>query len=95
MRHYSLYVATMVLAALVGNGGIYSLSTLAVGLVGLSLLLLGLSPQLVKLAKLTGNHGLERKLSSGVTIADAIAMSPIIILGVVLAAAILRGMFAS
>ena len=95
MRHYSLYVATMVLAALVGNGGIYSLSTLAVGLVGLSLLLLGLSPQLVKLAKLTGNHGLERKLSSGVTIADAIAMSPIIILGVVLAAAILRWMFAS
>ena len=85
----------MVLAALVGNGGIYSLSTLAVGLVGLSLLLLGLSPQLVKLAKLTGNHGLERKLSSGVTIADAIAMSPIIILGVVLAAAILRWMFAS
>ncbi len=95
MRHFSLYVATMVLAALVGNGGIYSLSTLAVGLVGLSLLLLGLSPQLVKLAKLMGNHGLDRKLSSGVTIADAIAMSPIMILGVVLAAAILHGMFAS
>ena len=95
MRHFSLYVATMVLAVLVGNGGIYSLSTLAVGLVGLSLLLLGLSPQLVKLAKLMGNHGLDRKLSSGVTIADAIAMSPIMILGVVLAAAFLSDVFAS
>ena len=95
MRYFSLYVATMVLAALFGSGGIDSLFTLAAGLVGLSLLLLGLSPQLVKLAKLMGNHGLDRKLSSRVTIADAIAMSPIMILGVVLAAALLRGMFAS
>ena len=58
-------------------------------------MLLGFSLQLVKLAELMGNNGLDRKLSSGVTIVDAIAMSPIIILGVVLAAAILRGMFAS
>ena len=64
-------------------------------LVGLSLLLVGLSPQFVKLAKLMGNHGLDRKLSSGVTIADAIAMSPIMILGVVLAVAFLSEMFAS
>ena len=64
-------------------------------MVGLSLLLLGLSSQLVKLAKLMGNHGLDRKLSSGVTIADAIAMSPIIILGVVVAAAFLSDVFAS
>ena len=95
MRYFSLYVATMVLAALFGSGGIDSLLTLAAGLVGLSLLLLGLSPQLVKLAKLMGNHGLDRRLSSGVTIADAIAMSPIMILGVVLAAAFLNEMFAS
>ena len=95
MRYFSLYVATMVLAALIGSGGIDSLFTLAAGLVALSLLLLGLSTQLVKLAKLTGNHGLERKLSSGVTIADAVAMSPIMILGVVLAASVLRAMFAS
>jgi hypothetical protein len=95
LRHFSLYRATMALAALFGSGGIDSLSTLAVGLVGLSLLLLGLSPQLVKLAELMGNHGLHRKLSSGVTIAEAIAMSPIMILGMVLAAALLRGMFAS
>ena len=95
MRHFSLYLATMALAALFGSGGIDSLSTLAVGLAVLSLLLLGLSPQLVKPAELMGNHGLDRKLSSGVTIADAIAMSPIMILGVVLAAALLRGMFAS
>ena len=95
MRHFSLYLATMTLGALFGSGGIDSLFTLAVGLVGLSLMLLGLSPQLVKLAELMGNHGLDRKLSSGVTIADSIAMSPIMILGVVLAAAILRGMFAS
>ena len=95
MRHFSLYLATMALAALFGSGGIDSLSTLAVGLVGLSLLLLGLSPQLVKLAELMGNHGLDRKLSSGVTIAEAIAMSPIMILGVVFATALLRGMFAS
>ena len=85
----------MALAALFGSGGIDSLFTLAVGLVGLSLLLLGLSPQLVKLAKLMGNHGLDLKLSSGVTIAYAIAMSPIMILGVGLAAAILHGMLAS
>ena len=95
MRQFSSYLATMVLAALFGSGGIDSLFTLAVGLVGLSVLLLGFSPQLVKLAKLMGNHGLDRKLSSGVTIADAIAMSPIMILGVVLAATFLRGMFAS
>ena len=95
MRYFSLYVATMVLAALIGSGGIDSLFTLAAGLVALSLLLIGLSPQLVKLAKLMGNHGLERKLSSGVTIADAVAMSPIMILGVVLAASVLRAMFAS
>ena len=95
MRHFSLYLATMALAALFGSGGIDSLFTLAVGLVGLSLLLVELSPQFVKLAKLMGNHGLDRKLSSGVTIADAIAMSPIMILAVVLAAAFLRGMFAS
>ena len=95
MRHFSLYLATMVLAALFGSGGIDSLFTLAVGLVGLSLLLHGFSPQLVKLVKLMGNHGLDRKLSSGVTIADAIAMSPIMILGVVLAAVFLRGIFAS
>ena len=94
MRYFSLYVATMVLAALFGSGGIDSLFTLAAGLVGLSLLLLGLSKQLVKLAKLMGNHGLDRKLSSDVTIADAIAMSPMVILGVVLAA-VLRGMSAS
>ena len=68
---------------------------LATVLVGLSLLLVGLSPQFVKLAKLMGNHGLDRKLSSGVTIADAIAMSPIMILGVVLAVAFLSEMFAS
>ena len=85
----------MALAALFGSGGIDSLFTLAVGLIGLSLLLHGLSPQLVKLAKLLGNHGLDRKLSSGVTIVDAIAMSPIMILGVVLAVALLRGMVAS
>ena len=95
MRQFSSYLATMALAALFGSGGIDSLFTLAVGLVGLSLLLLGFSPQLVKLAKLMGNHGLDRKLSSGVTIADAIAISPITILGAVLAAALLRGMFAS
>ena len=95
MRQFSSYLATMALAALFGSGGIDSLFTLAVGLVGLSLLLLGFSPQLVKLAKLMGNHGLDRKLSSGVTIADAIAMSPIMILGMVFAAALLRGMFAS
>ena len=95
MRHFSLYLATMALAALFGSGGIDSLSTLAVGLAVLSLLLLGLSPQLVKPAELMGNHGLDRKLSSGVTIADAIAMSPIMILGVVLATALLRGIFAS
>lgn len=64
-------------------------------MVGLSLLLVGLSPQFVKLAKLMGNHGLDRKLSSGVTIADSIAMSPIMILGVVLAAAFLSDVFAS
>ena len=62
---------------------------------GLSLLLVGSSPQFVKLAKLMGNHGLDRKLSSGVTIADAIAMSPIMILGVVIAVAFLNEMFAS
>ena len=85
----------MALAALFGSGGIDSQFTLAVGLIGLSLLLHGLSPQLVKLAKLLGNHGLDRKLSLGVTIVDAIAMSPIMILGVVLAVALLRGIFAS
>ena len=95
LRHFSLYLATMALAARFGSGGIDSLSTLAVGLAVLSLLLLGLSPQLVKPAELMGNHGLDRKLSSGVTIADAIAMSPIMILGVVLAAALLRRMFTS
>ena len=95
MRHFSLYVATMALAALLGSGGIDSLFTLGVGLTGLSLLLHGLAPQLVKLAKLMGNHGLDRKLSSGVTIMDAVAMIPITILGAVLAAATLQWMFAS
>ena len=85
----------MALGALFGSGGIDSPFTFAVGLVGLSLMLLGFSPQLVELAELMGNHGLDRQLPSGVTIADAIAMSPIMILGVVLAVAILRGMFVS
>ena len=85
----------MALGALFGSGGIDSLFTLAVGLVGLSLMLLGFSQQLVELAELMGNRGLDRKLSSGVTIVGAIAMSPIMILGVVLAAAIFRGMLAS
>ena len=95
MRHFSLYVATVVLAALLGSGGIDSFFTLGVGLTGLSLLLLGLAPQLGKLAKLMGNHRLDRKLSSGVTIMDAFAMIPIIILGVVLATVTLKWMFAS
>ena len=95
MRQFRLYLASMALAALFGSGGIDSIFTLAVGLVGILLLVLGFYPQLVKLAKLMGNHGLDRKLSSGVTMADAIAMVCIMILGVVLAAAFLRGMFAS
>ena len=53
----------MALGALFGRGGIDSLFTLAVGLVGLSLTLLGFSPQLVKLAELMGNRELDRKLS--------------------------------
>ena len=95
MRYFSLQIGIIFLVTPLVNGGIDSLVSLAVGLVGLSLMLLGLSPQLVKLAKLMGNHGLDHKLSSGVTIADAIAMSPVMILGVVLAAAFLRGMFTS
>ena len=95
MRYFSLQIGFILLVTPLVNGGIDSLLGLATVLVGLSLLLLGLSPQLVKLAELMGNHGLDRKLSSGVTIADAIAMSPIMILGVVLAAVFLRGMFPS
>ena len=95
MRYFSLQIGIIFLVTPLVNGGIDSLFTFAAGFVGLSLLLLGLSPQLVKLAKLMGNHGLDRKLSSGVTIADAIAMSPIMILGVVLAAAFLSDVFAS
>ena len=95
MRYFRLQIGVIFLVPPLVNGGIDSLFGLASVLVGLSLLLLGLSPQFVKLGKLMGNHGLDRKLSSDVTIADAIAMSPIMILGVVLAAAFLRGMFAS
>ena len=95
MRYFSLQIGVIFLVPPLVNGGIDSLFGLASVLVGLSLLLLGLTPQFVKLGKLMGNHGLDRKLSSGVTIADAIAMSPIMILGVVLAAAFLNEMFAS
>ena len=95
MRYFSLQVGIIFLVTPLVNGGIDSLLGLATVLVGLSLLLVGLSPQFVKLAKLMGNHGLDPKLSSGVTIADAIAMSPIMILGVVLAVAFLSEMFAS
>ena len=95
MRYFSLQIAIIFLVTPPVNGGIDSLLGLATVMVGLSLLLVGLSPQFVKLAKLMGNHGLDRKLSSGVTIADAIAMSPIMILGVVLAAAFLSDVFAS
>ena len=95
MRYFSLQIGVIFLVPPIVNGGIDSLFGLASVLVGLSLLLLGLAPQFVKLGKLMGNHGLDRKLSSGVTIADAIAMSPIMILGVVLAAAFLNEMFAS
>ena len=95
MRYYSLQIGIIFLITPLVNGGIDSLLGLATLLVGLSLLLLGFSPLLVKLGKLMGNHGLDRKLSSGVTIADAIAMSPIMILGVVLAAAFLSDVFAS
>ena len=95
MRYFSLQIGIIFLVTPLVNGGIDSLLGLATVLVGLSLLLVGLSPQFVKLAKLMGNHGLDRKLSSGVTIADAIAMSPIMILGVVLAAVILHEMYAS
>ena len=95
MRYFSSQVGIIFLVTPLVNGGIDSLLGLATVLVGLSLLLVGLSPQFVKLAKLMGNHGLDRKLSSGVTIADAIAMSPIMILGVVLAAAFLNEMFSS
>ena len=95
MRYYSLQIGIIFLVAPLVNGGIDSPLRLATVLVGLLLLLLGFSPLLVKLAKLMGNHGLDRKLSSGVTIADAIAMSPIMILGVVLAVAFLSDVFAS
>ena len=95
MRYFSLQIGIIFLVTPLVNGGIDSLVGLATVMVGLSLLLVGLSPQFVKLAKLMGNHGLDRKLSSGVTIADAIAMSPIMILGVVLAAAFLNEMFSS
>lgn len=95
MRYFSLQIGIIFLVTPLVNGGIDSLVGLATVMVGLSLLLVGLSPQFVKLAKLMGNHGLDRKLSSGVTIADAIAMSPIMILGVVLAAAFLSDVFAS
>ena len=93
MRYFSLQIGVIFLVPPLVNGGIDSLLGLATVLVGLSLLLVGSSPQFVKLAKLMGNQGLDRKLSLGVTIADAVAMSPIMILGVVLAAAFLRGMF--
>ena len=63
LRQCSLYPVTTALGAVFGSGGTDSVFTLAVGLVGLSLLL-GLSPQLVKLAKLMGNRGLDRKLKS-------------------------------
>ena len=95
MRYFSLQIGIIFLVTPLVNGGIDSLLGLATVLVGLSLLLVGSSPQFVKLAMLMGNHGLDRKLSSGVTIADAIAISPIMILGVVLAAAFLNEMFAS
>ena len=95
MRYFSLQIGIIFLVTPLVNGGIDSLLGLATVMVGLSLLLVGLSPQFLKLAKLMGNHGLDRKLSSGVTIADAIAMSPIMILGVVLAAAFLSDVFAS
>lgn len=95
MRYFSLQIGIIFLVTPLVNGGIDSLLGLATVMVGLSLLLVGLSPRFVKLAKLMGNHGLDRKLSSGVTIADAIAMSPIMILGVVLAAAFLSDVFAS
>ena len=95
MRYFSLQIGIIFLVTPLVNGGIDSLLGLATVLVGLSLLLVGLSPQFVKLAKLMGNHGLDRKLSSGVTIAYAIAMSHIMILGVVLAAAFLNEMFSS
>ena len=95
MRYFSLQIGIIFLVTPLVNGGIDSLLGLATVLVGLSLLLVGSSPQFVKLAKLMGNHGLDRKLSSGVTIADAIAMSPTMILGVVLAVAFLNEMFAS
>ena len=95
MRYFSLQIGIIFLVTPLVNGGIDSLLGLATVLVGLSLLLVGLSPQFVKLAKLMGNHGLDRKLSSGVAIADATAMSPIMILGVVLAVAFLSEMFAS
>ena len=95
MRYFSLQIGIIFLVTPLVNGGIDSLLGLATVMVGLSLLLVGLSPQFVKLAKLMGNHGLDRKPSSGVTIADAIAMSPIMILGVVLAAAFLSDVFAS
>ena len=77
MRYYSLQIGIIFLVAPLVNGGIDSPLGLATVLVGLLLLLLGFSPLLVKLAKLMGNHGLDRKLSSGVTIAGAIAMSPL------------------
>ena len=95
MRYFSLQIGIIFLVTPLVNGGIDALLGLATVLVGLSLLLVGLSLQFVKLASLMGNHGLDRKLSSGVTIADAIAMSPIMMLGVVLAAAFLNEMFAS
>ena len=95
MRYFSLQIGIIFLVTPLVNGGIDSLLRLATVMVGLSLLLVGLSLQFVKLAKLMGNHGLDRKLSSGVTNADAIAMSPIMILGVVLAAAFLSDVFAS
>ena len=95
MRYFSLQIGIIFLVTPLVNAGIDSLLGLATVMVGLSLLLVGLSPQFVKLAKLMGNHGLDRKLSSGVTIADAIATSPIMILGVVLAVAFLNEMFAS
>ena len=78
-----------------GSSGFDSPLVLALGLVGLSLPIYGVSTLLLKVAKLTRNHRLGREISSEITIMDAVLVLPIIVSGAVLAAAILYVILAS
>lgn len=96
MRKRVAYIG-LIMVMLFGIGDYDWLTRAALGLAGLSALLFGLSPflspLLLNVAKKMGSHRLERDLSRGITLMDALACIPLVILGLLFTGALVLRLF--